>query len=70
MGHPSAASRATISVNTETLGGTFLDVFRGRGWVMHMTWHDLLFAHWPLPPEAIQTRLPRGMTVDTFDGRA
>jgi len=70
MEHPSTATRATISVDTETLGGTFLDVFRGRGWVMHMTWHDLLFAHWPLPPEAIQTRLPRGMTVDTFDGRA
>jgi len=38
--------------------------------VMHMTWHDLLFAHWPLRPEAVQARLPAGMTVDTFDGRA
>jgi uncharacterized protein YqjF (DUF2071 family) len=37
---------------------------------MHMTWHDLLFAHWSFEADAIQSRLPAGMTVDTFGGRA
>ncbi len=35
-----------------------------------MVWTDLLFAHWPVDPDRIAPLLPRGMTVDTFDGRA
>jgi len=37
---------------------------------MAQTWHDLLFAHWPLPPSAVATRLPAGLPLDTFDGQA
>lgn len=37
---------------------------------MRMRWHDLLFAHWPFLPEQIQTHLPNGMRVDTFEGQA
>lgn len=37
---------------------------------MHQTWRDLLFLHWRFPPEAIQETLPRGLTVDTYDGQA
>jgi hypothetical protein len=37
---------------------------------MAQSWHDLLFAHWPLPAEALAPLIPPGLTLDTFDGRA
>lgn len=37
---------------------------------MAQTWTDLLFAHWEVPPEAVQRTLPAGLTVDTWEGRA
>lgn len=37
---------------------------------MHMVWEDLLFAHWSFPPEAIARRLPPGLELDTFEGKA
>jgi len=37
---------------------------------MHQRWHDLLFAHWPVPAPAIASRLPAGLELDTFEGRA
>lgn len=36
---------------------------------MAQTWTDLLFAHWEVPPEAVQRTLPAGLTVDTWEGR-
>jgi uncharacterized protein YqjF (DUF2071 family) len=39
-------------------------------WLMAQTWRDLLFAHWPLPPEALARVLPPALPLDTFDGRA
>jgi uncharacterized protein YqjF (DUF2071 family) len=39
-------------------------------WIMAQTWNDLLFAHWPLPPEAVAPRLPATLALDTFDGQA
>jgi len=38
--------------------------------VMRQLWRDLLFLHWPIAPAEIQSRLPPGLTVDTFDGIA
>lgn len=38
--------------------------------VMRQTWERLLFLHWRFPPRAVQSRLPAGLTVDTFDGSA
>jgi len=35
---------------------------------MHQRWEALLFLHWRLPAARIQETLPRGLTVDTFDG--
>jgi len=35
-----------------------------------MRWHDLLFLHWPLPPEVVRTKLPAGLELDLHDGRA
>ena len=37
---------------------------------MAQTWHDLLFAHWPLPPSVVAPLLPAGLPLDTFDGQA
>jgi len=37
---------------------------------MYQRWRDLLFLHWPVPPELIQPLLPPGLTVDTFEGNA
>jgi uncharacterized protein YqjF (DUF2071 family) len=36
---------------------------------MKQTWHDLLFAHWPLPPPAVRPLVPSQLTLDTFDGQ-
>lgn len=41
-----------------------------RPWVMTQTWHDLLFAHWPVPPADIARRVPAGLDLDLFNGQA
>ncbi len=33
-----------------------------------MTWSELLFAHWPVDPNAIARLLPQGLTLDTHQG--
>jgi hypothetical protein len=33
-------------------------------------WHELLFAHWPLPPDRVRPLVPPALELDTFDGRA
>jgi uncharacterized protein YqjF (DUF2071 family) len=35
-----------------------------------MRWVDLLFAHWPMPPEALRPLIPPALALDTFDGHA
>jgi uncharacterized protein YqjF (DUF2071 family) len=42
----------------------------GTPWIMTQSWHDLLFAHWPVPPDALRARVPPGVEVDLFDGEA
>ena len=37
---------------------------------MRQTWHDLLFAHWPVSADRLRTQLPPGLTLDLFDGTA
>ena len=39
-------------------------------WVMTQTWHDLLFAHWPVDPAQIRARVPPTFELDVFDGQA
>src|SRR3954469_11999557 len=43
---------------------------RGRPWVMRQTWHDLLFAHWPVPVAMLRPLIPESLVVDTYDGDA
>jgi len=38
--------------------------------VLHQQWRDLLFLHWEYPAAAIQATLPKGLFVDTHDGKA
>ena len=38
--------------------------------VMRQRWDDLCFLHWEYPATALQSRLPAGLTVDTFEGKA
>src|SRR5713226_4558586 len=39
-------------------------------WVMAQRWHDLLFAHWPVPAAELQHLIPTPLTIDTFNGQA
>lgn len=37
---------------------------------MTQTWHDVLFAHWAVPPEVLSRALPQPLPLETFDGQA
>src|SRR4051794_6093027 len=41
-----------------------------RPWVMTQTWHDLLFAHWPVHAEVLRQLVPSEFTLDLFNGSA
>jgi uncharacterized protein YqjF (DUF2071 family) len=41
-----------------------------RPWFMGQTWVDLLFAHWPVPEEALRRVVPEQLPIDTYDGVA
>ena len=37
---------------------------------MTQSWHDLLFAHWPIDPAVLRAEMPAELALDLFDGRA
>jgi hypothetical protein len=39
-------------------------------WIMTQSWHDLLFAHWPVGADGLRALVPRGLELDLFDGQA
>lgn len=39
-------------------------------WLMKQVWHELLFAHWTVPAEALRPLIPAELELDTFEGRA
>ena len=39
-------------------------------WIMTQSWHDLLFAHWPMEQGPIRAKVPPELPLDTWDGRA
>jgi uncharacterized protein len=48
-----------------------------RTWVMHMSWQELLFAHWPFRAEVMRERIaaacggwPGGLELDLYEGDA
>jgi uncharacterized protein YqjF (DUF2071 family) len=53
----------------DTIAHRPYDLPAGR-WRLGQRWNDLLFAHWPIPADAMSRLLPAGLDVDTFDGYA
>jgi uncharacterized protein len=39
-------------------------------WIMTQTWHDLLFAHWPVSVDALADKVPASFPIDRFDNQA
>jgi uncharacterized protein YqjF (DUF2071 family) len=39
-------------------------------WFMTQSWHDLLFAHWPVDARGLSEKLPAGLPLDTYEGQA
>jgi uncharacterized protein len=39
-------------------------------WVMAQSWHDLLFAHWPVDAAVLRAKVPAQLEIDTFLGQA
>jgi len=39
-------------------------------WIMAQCWHDLLFAHWPVPSDKLRSLIPAALEIDTFAGQA
>jgi uncharacterized protein YqjF (DUF2071 family) len=39
-------------------------------WIMTQTWHDLLFAHWPVDKVALASLVPTCLDLDLYDGEA
>jgi len=37
---------------------------------MRQVWHDLIFAHWPVPVEQLRPLMPAGLQIDTYEGQA
>ena len=37
---------------------------------MYMEWHNLLFAHWAVNPALLESLIPKGLTLETYDGFA
>lgn len=38
-------------------------------WVMAQSWHDLLFAHWPVDAAVLREKIPAPLEIDTFRGQ-
>ena len=36
-------------------------------WIMTQSWHDLLFAHWPVSARELRELVPAGLEIDLFD---
>jgi uncharacterized protein YqjF (DUF2071 family) len=39
-------------------------------WLMTQSWHNLLFAHWPVDRERLRSKVPPGLSLDLHDGQA
>jgi uncharacterized protein YqjF (DUF2071 family) len=39
-------------------------------WILGQTWLDQLFAHWPVPVDALRAIVPPALSIDSFDGSA
>jgi uncharacterized protein len=60
-------SAATTSERIDRLAATARPAGRS---LMHQRWAHLLFLHWAVAADDLQSRLPDGLELDTFDGQA
>ncbi len=37
-------------------------------YVLHQSWHNLLFMHWRVPKDALRRAVPAALPIDTFEG--
>lgn len=44
--------------------------FPDAPWIMTQSWHDLLFAHWPVAIDVLRTLIPPGLELDLYDHQA
>jgi hypothetical protein len=42
----------------------------GSPWIMTQSWHDLLFAHWPVDEAVLREHVPAAFPLDTCQGSA
>jgi uncharacterized protein len=40
----------------------------GGPWTWRQNWHDLLFAHWPVPAADLRRLVPDGLNIQEYDG--
>src|SRR6185295_979431 len=38
--------------------------------IIHQTWENLLFLHWPVDPALLRPLIPEPLQIDTFEGQA
>lgn len=41
-----------------------------RPWIAQQLWKDVLFLHWPIPYEYLQTQIPAPFKLDTYRGKS
>jgi uncharacterized protein len=63
------ALRATMSSTLQEIAHRPWSLPAGP-WVMAQSWHDLLFAHWPVDAAVLRPLLPPQLQIDTFEGQA
>jgi uncharacterized protein YqjF (DUF2071 family) len=39
-------------------------------WAWTQSWHDLLFAHWPIPTSVLRPHIPADLEIDEYEGQA
>lgn len=58
-----------MSANLQQIAHRLWGLPEGR-WILAQSWHDLLFAHWPLPEALLRPHIPARLEVDVFTGQA
>jgi hypothetical protein len=46
------------------------DSLASRAWIMKQTWRNVLFLHWPIPPEYLRPLVPSALQIDIYQGQA
>ncbi|MBA2175100.1 DUF2071 domain-containing protein [Halobacillus locisalis] len=41
-----------------------------KSWIMHQTWEELVFMHWPVSVDLLRPHIPETFEIDTYDGTA